>query len=183
VLLDREVQPLQPVERVGHLVGLDLYEEPEVAEVDAEHRHRPPRHQPQRAEHRAVAAEADDSIRSLGQLRVGHDRRVAVPARGVMGSHQQTTAVQGRPIADGVEHRAGVPARVQDERDLGCAGHAQQATGESATPYSRSIRASRAVEIEATAEVDQRRLAMTFSLMGMIRTPTKLAVRGRLVQD
>lgn len=39
------------------------------------------------------------------------------------------------------------------------------------------------LEIEATAEVDQRRLAMTFSPMGMIRTPTKLAVRGRLVRE
>jgi polyisoprenoid-binding protein YceI len=39
------------------------------------------------------------------------------------------------------------------------------------------------LDIEATAEVDQRRLGMTFSLMGAIRTPTKLAVRGRLVLD
>jgi polyisoprenoid-binding protein YceI len=39
------------------------------------------------------------------------------------------------------------------------------------------------LEIEATAEVDQRRLGMTYSLMGLIRTPARLAVRGRLVQD
>ena len=38
------------------------------------------------------------------------------------------------------------------------------------------------LEIEATAEVDQRRLGMTFSPLGMIRSPTKLAVRGRLVR-
>jgi hypothetical protein len=81
----------------GSSSGWTSTRNPRLPRVDAEHRHRPPRHQPQRAEHRAVAAEADDSIRSLGQLRVGHDRRVAVPARGVMGSHQQTTAVQGRP--------------------------------------------------------------------------------------
>ena len=37
------------------------------------------------------------------------------------------------------------------------------------------------LEIEAIAEVDQRRLGMTYTLMGMIRTPAKLAVRGRLV--
>ena len=86
-------EPLQPVERVRQLLGLDLDEEPEVAEVDAEHRHRPARHQPQRAEHRAVAAEADDRVRPLGQLRVGHDRHVAVPARGVLGAHQQPAAV------------------------------------------------------------------------------------------
>ena len=39
------------------------------------------------------------------------------------------------------------------------------------------------LEIEATAEIDQRRLGMTYSLMGVIRAPARLAVRGRLVQD
>jgi polyisoprenoid-binding protein YceI len=37
-------------------------------------------------------------------------------------------------------------------------------------------------EIEATAEVDQRELGMTWSPLGMLRPPAKLAVRGRLVQ-
>jgi len=36
------------------------------------------------------------------------------------------------------------------------------------------------LEIEAVAEIDQRRLGMTYTLMGMIRTPARLAVRGRL---
>jgi len=44
-------------------------------------------------------------------------------------------------------------------------------------------RFGRELEIDATAEVDQRRLGMTFSLIGMIGTPSKLAVRGRLVPD
>jgi polyisoprenoid-binding protein YceI len=39
------------------------------------------------------------------------------------------------------------------------------------------------LEIEATANVDQRRLGMTFNFVGMIRTPAKLVVRGRLVRD
>jgi polyisoprenoid-binding protein YceI len=39
------------------------------------------------------------------------------------------------------------------------------------------------LEIDATAEIDQRQLGMTHSLMGVIRTPSRLAVRGRLVQD
>jgi polyisoprenoid-binding protein YceI len=43
--------------------------------------------------------------------------------------------------------------------------------------------AGQELEIEATAEVDQRRLGMTYSLMGVIGTPAKLAVRGRLVRD
>jgi polyisoprenoid-binding protein YceI len=39
------------------------------------------------------------------------------------------------------------------------------------------------LEIEAMAEVDQRQLGMTFSPLGMIGTPTKLTVRGRLVSE
>jgi polyisoprenoid-binding protein YceI len=39
------------------------------------------------------------------------------------------------------------------------------------------------LEIEATADVDQRRLGMTYNFMRMIRTPAKLVVRGRLVLD
>ncbi|HEX3237387.1 MAG TPA: YceI family protein [Gaiellaceae bacterium] len=39
------------------------------------------------------------------------------------------------------------------------------------------------LEIEAVVEVDQKRLGMTYTLMGMIRTPARLAVRGRLVRS
>jgi polyisoprenoid-binding protein YceI len=39
------------------------------------------------------------------------------------------------------------------------------------------------LEVEAATEVDQKRLGMTYTLMGAIRTPSRLAVRGRLVQD
>ena len=124
MLLDREVQPLEPVERLRQLVGLDLDEEAEVAEVDAEHRHRPPRDHPQCAEHRAVAAEAHDRVGLVGQLGLGDDRHVAAPARRVGGAHQQPAAVRGRPRADRVEHGAGVPAGVQDERDPDGVAHA-----------------------------------------------------------
>jgi polyisoprenoid-binding protein YceI len=37
-------------------------------------------------------------------------------------------------------------------------------------------------EIEASALVDQRQLGMTFSSMGMVRTPSRVIVRGRLVR-
>jgi polyisoprenoid-binding protein YceI len=39
------------------------------------------------------------------------------------------------------------------------------------------------LEIEAAAEVDQRRLGMTYRAMGMVGAPSRLAVRGRLVPD
>ena len=38
------------------------------------------------------------------------------------------------------------------------------------------------LEIEATTEVDQRRLGMTYRMLGVIGTPTRLSVRGRLVR-
>jgi polyisoprenoid-binding protein YceI len=37
-------------------------------------------------------------------------------------------------------------------------------------------------EIEAHAEVDQRRLGMTYSPLGMLRPPARLVLRGRLVR-
>lgn len=37
-------------------------------------------------------------------------------------------------------------------------------------------------EVEATALVDQRELGMTFSPLGMLRSPSRLIVRGRLVR-
>ena len=120
MLLDREVQPLEPVERVVQLLRLDLDEEPEVAEVDAEHRHRPPRDQAQRPEHRPVAAEADDRVGLLGQLGLRDDRDLAaVPAGRVAGAHQQPAAVRARPRADRVEHGARIATGVQDECDAG----------------------------------------------------------------
>ena len=39
------------------------------------------------------------------------------------------------------------------------------------------------LELKATAYADHRRLDMTWSPLGMIRTPSKLIVHGRLVQD
>ena len=39
------------------------------------------------------------------------------------------------------------------------------------------------LEIEAAAEADHRQLGMTWNPMGMIRTPSKLMVTGRLVSD
>ena len=39
------------------------------------------------------------------------------------------------------------------------------------------------LEVEAVTYVDQRRLDMTFSPLGMVRSPTKLIVRARLVRD
>ena len=38
------------------------------------------------------------------------------------------------------------------------------------------------LQIEATAFVDQRRLGMTWSPLGVVRAPSKLTVRGRLIR-
>jgi hypothetical protein len=39
------------------------------------------------------------------------------------------------------------------------------------------------LEVEATTYADQRQLGMTWSPLGITRTPSKLIVRGQLVQD
>jgi polyisoprenoid-binding protein YceI len=39
------------------------------------------------------------------------------------------------------------------------------------------------LEIEATTQVDQRELGMTWSPLGIMRTPSTLTVQGRLVRD
>ena len=72
VLLDGVVARLEPVERGVELVRLDLDQEAEVAEVHAEDGDRPLRHESQRAEHRAVAAEADQRVGLIDQLSLAH---------------------------------------------------------------------------------------------------------------
>ena len=44
-------------------------------------------------------------------------------------------------------------------------------------------RAGDELELEAVVEADQRRLGLTWSPLAMIRSPTTLIVRGRLVRD
>ena len=39
------------------------------------------------------------------------------------------------------------------------------------------------LEFDASALADHRRLGMTWSPLGMVRTPSKVIVRGRLVRD
>ena len=50
---------------------MDLDEEAEIAQIDAEHRHRAVRDEPQRAEHGPVAAEADERVHAVGERVVG----------------------------------------------------------------------------------------------------------------
>ncbi|HEX3737697.1 MAG TPA: hypothetical protein VHV53_09155 [Solirubrobacterales bacterium] len=58
------------------------------------------------------------------------------------------------------------------------------AAGESAPlDFSATVRpVGEEFEIEASAEIDQRRLGMTYSPLGMVRPPTKLTLRGRLIR-
>jgi polyisoprenoid-binding protein YceI len=47
----------------------------------------------------------------------------------------------------------------------------------------RDVRADNELEIEATALADHRELGMTWSPLGIMRAPSKLIVRGRLVRQ
>jgi len=38
-------------------------------------------------------------------------------------------------------------------------------------------------EVEASVEVDQRELEMTYNPAGMVKSPSKLIVKGRLIPD
>jgi hypothetical protein len=55
--LDREILGVDGRQRVGQVRHVHLGQEPEFAQVDAEHRGVPPVRQPHRAQHRAVPAE------------------------------------------------------------------------------------------------------------------------------
>ena len=62
-----EVAGEQPRHRRIELVGLDLGEVAELADVHAEDRHRRRVHEVDRVQHRAVAAERDDEIETVGE--------------------------------------------------------------------------------------------------------------------
>jgi polyisoprenoid-binding protein YceI len=73
-------------------------------------------------------------------------------------------------------------ATLADER-LKVAGTLQAAGGSAPITLDAAVRAlDSELEIEAVAEVDQRLLGMTWSPIGITRTPTKLIVRARLTR-
>ena len=74
---------VEPVERGVELGWLDLDQKAPVSEVHAEDRDRSWRDEPQRAEHRAVAAEADQGLGLFDQLSLADRLQVAGQARGV----------------------------------------------------------------------------------------------------
>jgi polyisoprenoid-binding protein YceI len=108
--------------------------------------------------------------RSLDTGNARRDRHLSSDAFFGVEAHPQivftseTAALEGeRLTVTGTLHTAGASAPLQLVATLRPAGQE--------------------LELETTAEIDQRLLGMTFSPLGMIRRPTKLAVRGRLVPD
>jgi polyisoprenoid-binding protein YceI len=73
-------------------------------------------------------------------------------------AHEEALVVRGRFTAAGTERPLELVAAVRQVDD-----------GE--------------LELEAVTYLDQRELGMTFSPLGMVRTPTKLVVRAHLVRD
>ena len=99
-LRDLEVAGEQTRHRRFELVGLDLGEVAELADVDAEDRHRRRVHEVDRAQHRAVAAERDDEIEPVGEARRRRPR-VVEPGRvrlGVGHAHLDAAA-RNQPAA------------------------------------------------------------------------------------
>ena len=115
MFLDGVVARVEPVERGVELVRLDLDQEAEASEVHAEDRDGPLRDESQRAEHRAVAAEADQCVGLIDQLSLAHGLYVVGQARGVPGIDDHLLAVRPRPARELLDDRRRVAARMQDE--------------------------------------------------------------------
>jgi polyisoprenoid-binding protein YceI len=72
----------------------------------------------------------------------------------------------------------------QRDGTLAMNGHLEAAGGRVPVALEATVRKEgEELEIEATTTVDQRELGMTFSPLGMIRTPTTLHVKARLTPD
>ena len=82
-------------------------------EVDAEHRDGPLGDEAQRAEHRAVAADADERVDLAREV----VRGLRAAAGRVGGRGEQAAAVRARPRRDRGGDRSDVAARVQHEAD------------------------------------------------------------------
>ena len=117
MLLDAELLGLEPLQRGTELLGMDLHQEPEVAEIDAEHRHRPVGHEPERAEHRAVAAEADQCLDLLGELLVTDAGDTGGTTVGVVVAHEDTATAGFDPGQQRLHHGRVVAARMKHEPD------------------------------------------------------------------
>ena len=110
------------------LVGLDLGEVAELADVDAEDRHRRRVHEIHRVQHRAVAAERDARGRARRANVVGVDRELVEP---------------GRPRR---RRRARAPRRRVAEPRRGCAARARApAAGRGAAPARPRVAVTRAL--------------------------------------
>lgn len=70
-----------------------------------------------------------------------------------------------------------------DGEELRVRGTLRAGGGSAPLDVSATVRpAGEEFEIEASAEVDQRKLGMTYSPLGTLRPPARLTVRGRLVR-
>ena len=118
-LRDRVVAREQAVERGVELVGLDLGEVAELADVDAEDGDAGLVDELDRAQHRAVAAEADHQVEPVGE-RARVDREVREPDAVSLGSGTRTStpcsASQSRGVPARARPRLG-PLVVRDEPD------------------------------------------------------------------
>ena len=118
-LRHREVAGEQARQRRVELVGLDLGEVAELADVDAEDRHRRRVHEIDRVQHRAVAAERDHEIETVGEP-VGRDAELArgrppSPRRPGRAPRRRARANQPRPPR--ASSCATPPIAVRDEPD------------------------------------------------------------------
>jgi len=104
-------------QRAGQVGHVHLGQEPQLAQVDPEHRERLPVGQPHGPQHGAVAAHADQQVRPLPQFVGGH----RVGAAGQPGQLAVDAEDLDPALVGPVQHRghrpAAVPLRVQHQPD------------------------------------------------------------------
>src|SRR5581483_11693076 len=116
--LDRERTVEEPLERVHHVGGLDGGEVAELPHVDAEDGHAFLGHEVDRAQHRAVATEADGEIEPVREGVVVGGRRRQAGQAGVVLRQAHLVAVVEQPTRRCARQLRGLePVRVHDEPD------------------------------------------------------------------
>ena len=180
-----EVAGQQPRQRRLELVGLDLGEVAELADVDAEDRHRRRVHEIDRVEHRAVAAERDHEVETVGES-LGRDAELAEPARlgfGLGNAHLDTALGEpaGRRARELVRDAA-VAMRDQPDRARRRRAHTSAPSCAAATTRSMSASSTTAGPRRARARRTRRcrrRPAAATAPARARRAPTRRGRRRR----
>ena len=107
--------PVDRGQRVGQVGHVDLGQEAQLAQVHPEHREALAVGQPHRAQHRAVAAQADEQVRLLAHLLGGHRLGGAGQPAQLVDDAEDPDAPPVRPVEDRADRAAAVALGMQQQ--------------------------------------------------------------------